>query len=204
VTQATSTTPPAEEGSAAAASGEHLELVTVWYLESRTPADLRPSSRATSGVDFVQALIPQPEFNRFLYAAVGGDWFWRDRLSWDYGRWMQTLMRPGYETWVAYLHGSPAGYFELDPTDDGSVEIAYFGLLGSFIGRGVSGPLLTRAIARAWEKGARRVWVHTCSLDHPAALQNYQARGLRIYQEETILTSLPGAPVGIWPGANRR
>ncbi|MGL4650810.1 MAG: GNAT family N-acetyltransferase [Caldilineaceae bacterium] len=189
-------------------SGERLELVTVWHLEMLSPDDLAPSIRADKsleGLSFVQALIPQPEFNRFLYAAVGGDWYWRDRLSWDYARWVETLMRPGYETWVAYMHGSPAGYFELDPTSDseGSVEIADFGLLHRFIGRGIGGPLLTRAIARGWEKGARRVWVHTCSLDHPAALANYQARGLRVFHEETLLTAQPASPVGLWPGANR-
>lgn len=191
---------------ALAPGGEHLESVTVWYLEMRSPTDLLPSNRQVEGLAFVQAQIPQPEFNRFLYAAVGGDWYWRDRLTWDYARWVQTLMRPGYETWVAYVHGSPAGYFELDPTSDaeGSVEIAYFGLLHAFIGRGIGGPLLTQAIARAWEKGANRVWVHTCSLDHPAALRNYQARGLRVFLEENVLTSLPNQPAGIWPGANRK
>lgn len=185
------------------ANGEHLELVTVWHLEMLTPAALRPSTHSVPGLRFEQALVPQPEFNRFLYAAVGGDWFWRDRLTWDYARWTQTLLRKGYETWVAYVHGSPAGYFELDRNDDGSAEIAYFGLLSAFIGRGIGGPLLTHAIARGFATGAPRVWVHTCSLDHPAALKNYQARGLRIFHEETVLTSLPAAPVGIWPGANR-
>ncbi len=187
-----------------ATNGEHLQLVDVWHLEMLTPDDLRPSTRRPADLQIVQAQIPQPEFNRFLYAAVGGDWFWRDRLTWDHARWVQQLLRPGYETWVAYVHGSPAGYYELDQNDDGSAEIAYFGLLNAFIGRGIGGPLLTHAIARGFATGARRVWVHTCSLDHPAALQNYKARGLRVFLEETVLTSLPATPVGVWPGANRK
>lgn len=181
----------------------HLDLVTVWHLQMLSPDDLVPSTRAPEGLQIVEAKVPQPEFNRFLYSAVGGDWRWSDRLSWDYARWVETLLRPGYETWVAYLHGSPAGYFELDVNDDGAVEIAYFGLLHAFIGRGVGGALLTRAIARAWEKGTHRVWVHTCSLDHPAALRNYQARGLRVFLEESILTTVLNEPTGVWPGANR-
>lgn len=179
------------------------EAVTVWHLEMLDPVQLRPSYSTVSGLEFREARLPVPEFNRFLYTAVGGDWYWRDRLSWEYGRWVQVLTQPGYETWVAWLHGSPAGYFELDHTADKSVEIAYFGLLPHFVGKGIGGALLTRAIERSWEKGAARVWVHTCSLDHPAALANYQARGLRLFKEETVYVLPVGETPGAWPGANR-
>ena len=93
--------------------------------------------------------------------------------------------RPQLATWLAYLHGTPAGYFELETQPDDSVEIAYFGLLPQFIGQGIGGVLLTRAIESAWQMGAERVWVHTCSLDHPQALKNYQARGLQIFKTVT-------------------
>jgi GNAT superfamily N-acetyltransferase len=180
--------------------------VTVYHLEMRDPALLRPSAQTPSGLAIVEAKSPLPEFNRFLYAAVGGDWFWTERLSWDYQRWTQVLTQPGYETWVAYVYGSPAGYFELEVQETGgptSVEIVYFGLLPQFLGRGIGGRLLTRAIERGWEKGAQRVWVHTCTLDHPAALPNYQARGLRIFKEETVYVPGLHEPPGAWPGANR-
>jgi len=177
--------------------------VTVWHLEMLSADDLRPSHRDVPGLEIVQAKLPLPELNRFLYASVGGDWYWRDRLGWDYARWMNVIGKSGYETWVAWLHGTPAGYFELDPTPDGSVEIAYFGLLPEFVGKGIGGVLLTRAIARGWETGARRVWVHTCSLDHPAALKNYQARGLRLFKEENLLVPPLGETPGAWPGAQR-
>jgi GNAT superfamily N-acetyltransferase len=134
---------------------------------------------------------------------VGGDWYWRDRLTWDYARWMSVIGKSGYETWVAYLHGTPAGYFELDPYPDQSVEIAYFGLLPEFVGKGIGGVLLTRTIDRAWKTGAQRVWVHTCSLDHPAALRNYQARGLRLFKEESVMVPALGEAPGAWPGAQR-
>ncbi|MEX1019795.1 MAG: GNAT family N-acetyltransferase [Litorilinea sp.] len=86
--------------------------------------------------------------------------------------------------------------------DDSSVEIAYFGLLPAFVGQGIGGLLLSTAIQRAWAWQAQRVWVHTCTLDHPNALQNYQARGLRIYNQEDVLVNLPDTPPGPWPGAH--
>lgn len=194
---------PGEETNADAPLMEGYTAVTVHHLEMLNAAALRPSLAEPAGLSIMQALIPLPEFNRFLYTAVGGDWHWRERLPWDYARWSQVLNRPGYETWVAYAYGTPAGYFELEAQEGGSIEIAYFGLLPQFFGRGIGGRLLTHAIQRAWEKGARRVWVHTCSLDHPAALANYRARGLAVFKEEIVyvpgLTETPGP----WPGANR-
>lgn len=183
-----------------------LTPVTVFHLEMLDPQELRPTRRvpdAVAGLEIVRAQVPLPEFNRFLYASVGGDWHWRDRMTWDYPRWLGVLGRPGYETWVAYLAGTPAGYYELDAHEDGSVEIAYFGLLPHFIGRGIGGLLLTHAIRRGWEKGARRVWVHTCTLDHPSALHNYEARGLKQFKQETVLVDLPAEPVGPWPKSGR-
>jgi GNAT superfamily N-acetyltransferase len=90
----------------------------------------------------------------------------------------------GLRTFVAYVDGSPAGYFELLPDGEGGIEIVYFGLLPSFVGRGLGGHLLTTALEEAWRMDPTRVWVHTCSLDHPAALKNYQARGMDLYRTE--------------------
>ena len=78
--------------------------------------------------------------------------------------------------------GTPAGYFELN-TQDKDVELAYFGLLPPFVGKGLGGGLLSTAIENAWGTETNRVWVHTSSLDHPNALKNYQARGFQIYRE---------------------
>src|SRR5437588_5428361 len=178
-----------------------LTEVTTWSLEMRDRARLRPAAMPPLELTLVRAELPSPELGRFLYTAVGGDWHWLDRLSWTYAQWLERLSRPGVETWVAYVCGTPAGYFELDLEDDGSVEIAYFGLLPQFIGKGLGGWLLTRAIERAWELGASRVWVHTCSLDGPGALSNYQARGLTLFKTETAAQELAEQPPGPWPGA---
>lgn len=155
------------------------------------PGQLSPVRRDEPALVFRQVEIASPEFSRFLYQTAGGDWHWIDRLPWTREEWLEHLERAGHETWVAYLAGTPAGYFELERQEQGNVEIGYLGLLPSFLGRGLGGRLLTAAIERAWAMGAKRVWVHTCSLDHPAALANYQARGMRVYKDEVGYKDLP-------------
>ncbi|WP_204041319.1 GNAT family N-acetyltransferase [Acrocarpospora phusangensis] len=154
--------------------------VTTWYLEQTGRKDLRRAAPAP--VEIVRAEIPSPEFSRFLYTAVGGGWHWTDRLPWTPEQWSEWLSGD-VETWVAYHRGTPAGYAELHGQAGGNVEVAYFGLLPYAIGKGIGGHLLSEAVSRAWEReGTRRVWVHTCSLDGPAALPNYQARGFRVFR----------------------
>jgi GNAT superfamily N-acetyltransferase len=181
----------------------NVQNVITYHLEITDPSLLRPAQRQIDDLELRQARIPMPELNRFLYLAVGGDWYWRDRLHWSYERWMQYLDRPELETWVAYIEGTPAGYFELEKQPGDSVEIVYFGVMPPFIGRGLGGLMLTRAIERGWQWGARRVWVHTCTLDHPTALQHYQARGMQLFKTEEKWVHLPDTAGDPWPGANR-
>ncbi len=175
--------------------------LTTHYLEMRAPAQLVAARVPQPAPRIERACLPLPELNRFLYTAVGGDWHWRDRLGWTHADWMRWLDRPGVQTWVLYEQGTPAGYIELEKQAGDDVELAYFGLIPRFVGRGLGGHLLTVGIRQAWAMGARRVWVHTCSLDGPTALANYQARGLQVYREETVERPDPGAPDGPWPGA---
>lgn len=177
--------------------------VTVYYLEMTDPRQLRPPERTPPEVAIRHAAVALPEFNRFLYTAVGADWYWLDRLGWRYQDWLDWLGRPGVETWVAYFRDTPAGYYELSPKPAGNIDIAYFGLLPRFIGQGLGGALLAHAVERAWKLGPNRITLNTCSLDHHAALANYQARGFRIYREASEIRSLPDAPTGPWPGAGR-
>ena len=120
----------------------------------------------------------------FVYQEVGAAWQWTDRLPWSENDWQAYAERAGLETWVGYVSGTPAGYFELARRDEGQVEIAMFGVLPSFTGRGVGGAMLTAAMRRAWEEGTQRVWLHTETADHPHALGNYQARGMKIFRTE--------------------
>jgi GNAT superfamily N-acetyltransferase len=173
--------------------------VTTWYVEMTSPADLRPRRSPRADVLTARVGCPMPELNRFLYTAVGGDWYWTDRLPWTYQKWLVYLNRPELETWVLSVAGIPAGYFELEMQPGQNVEVAYFGLLPAFIGQGLGGHLLTVAVERAWEMGAKRVWLHTCSLDHPNALKHYCARGFRIYNTVSATKEEPDVPVGPWP-----
>lgn len=177
--------------------------VTTWYLEMLALDQLRSVEPPEGEVHVERADIPSPELSRFLYTAVGGDWYWLGRLDWDYAQWLAYLDRPAVETLVLYLSGTPAGYIELEVQADDNVEIAYFGLLPAFIGRGLGGYLLSVGTARAWAQGAKRVWVHTCSLDGPTALANYKARGFVVYNERRDEDELPDEPTGPWPGARR-
>jgi GNAT superfamily N-acetyltransferase len=134
----------------------------------------------------VKECVPkQAQYNRFLYQLVGRDWHWTDKNVWTDEEWRKYAENDTLRTWVGYVAGSPAGYFELQSQNRGDVEIVYFGLAKPFIGKGFGGPLLSHAIQSAWAWGAKRVWLHTCTLDHPYAVANYQARGMRIYKTET-------------------
>lgn len=177
------------------------QTVTTWYLEQTDPAQLRHAKQPHPAPQILRAEIASPELNRFLYTAVGGDWHWTDRLAWTRERWLKYLARAEVQTWLMLVQGTPAGYVELELQTDANVEIAYFGLIKPFLGRGLGGPLLGAGLEAAWQMGAQRVWVHTCSLDGAHALANYQARGMHLYKTETLEKDVPPAP-GPWPGAD--
>jgi GNAT superfamily N-acetyltransferase len=178
-------------------------VLTTWSLEMLAGDALRPAAPPDRAVKVLRAEIPSPEFSRFLYTAVGGPWYWTDRLPWSYAQWERQLNRPGVETWVGYVSGTPMGYYELEAQDGGgTIEITQFGLLPAFIGHGLGGHLLTAAVRRAWVIGPRRIWVHTCALDGPHALSNYLARGFTVFDEVTGPAKVPDQPPGPWPGAH--
>lgn len=154
------------------------------YLEMLSPAELRPAPAPREPVTISRQDPPDPEVNRQLYVSVGQDWRWIDRLVWTDDQWTAYVHAPDLETWVMRVNGAPAGYFELEVPRDRNAQIKYFGLVPGFVGRGLGGYLLTMAVRRAWESGAKRVWLHTSSLDHPNALANYLARGFRVYDTE--------------------
>lgn len=175
--------------------------VTIWYLEATDPAALAAAPAPLPGLEIRRSGHPSPELSRMLYAAVGADWWWTDRLGWDWATWHAHLSRDAVETWLAWLDGTPVGWAELE-TRDGATELTYLGLLPEFTGRGIGTRLLDAALRRGFQR-AGRVWVHTCSLDGPAALPTYQGRGLRLYDERVERSELPDEPLEPWPGANR-
>jgi ribosomal protein S18 acetylase RimI-like enzyme len=155
------------------------------YLEMRSPAAVRPSPRHHPDLAVVREDGCPPSLYRALYLGVGRAYHWTDRAAWTDAEIVAHLTQPGVAVWVARVGGAAAGFFELRDWPDGSTEIAYFGLLPGFVGRGLGGALLTEALGRAWERRPTRVWLHTSSLDHPAALANYQARGFEVTRVES-------------------
>jgi len=178
--------------------------MTTWSLEITDPTQLRPAPAPPGPLEFRRAVRPSPELGRFLYTAVGGNWFWTMRLGWTYEQWLERLSHPRVETWILYEDGTPAAYFELDGGREPDVEIAYLGVMPAFIGRRLGAWLLTTAIERGFAMGATRVWVHTCTLDSPNALGNYRARGMRVFKEHSEPIDLPDETPGPWPGAGIR
>ena len=162
-----------------------MSNVTTYYLEMKSPSALN-AKHEPYGLQVVECEIKQFQLNRFLYEHVGEAWAWREKLTWSDEQWMAYAENDNLRTWIGHYLGSPAGYYELQQQAGGDVEIAYFGLAPKFIGKGLGGYLLSQAIQSAWDwEGTKRVWVHTCTLDHPSALKNYQARGLELYRVET-------------------
>ena len=158
------------------------------YLEMKDPGALVSAECPDPRARITRVELGPPSFFRYLYAEVGRNYHWVDRLSWTDDVVETYLADPTVSLFVLTVAGSPAGYFELKRHGDGSTEIAYFGLLPEFIGRGLGKYLLTVAAREAWDSGANRVWLHTCTLDDAAALPNYKARGFRPFKTETYFT----------------
>jgi GNAT superfamily N-acetyltransferase len=164
------------------------------YLELRTPNQLRPSRVDESIARWVRRDHMSVGHYRRLYRAVGDRWHWHDRNAWPDEKLAAYLARSTVSVWECLVaSGESAGYFELERHDDGSVEIAYFGLAEAFMGRGLGKAMLTRAAEEAWALGASRVWLHTCTLDSPRALPNYKARGFEEFLTETFVVQLAEA-----------
>jgi GNAT superfamily N-acetyltransferase len=160
--------------------------VTRTYLEMTSPDQLEAASVPEPAPQIARVNDCSVPFFRYLYQEVGKAYRWTDRLGWSDQQVRDYLAMPGVSIWLISAEQEPAGYFELRQHDDGSVEIAYFGLLPKFIGRGWGKYLLSRAVHSAWATGSKRVWLHTCTLDHPAALPNYIKRGFRPFRKEVF------------------
>jgi GNAT superfamily N-acetyltransferase len=161
------------------------------YLEMRSPGQLKRAAEPAEPPRVERLEECPPSFFRYLYTEVGRAYHWTDRLRWSDAKVREHLADPGVSLWLLTSPAAPAGYFELRAHPDRSVEIAYFGLLPEFVGRGWGGYLLTRAVQAAWDLRPDRVWLHTCTLDHPAALPNYLRRGFLPVREEVYVTELP-------------
>ena len=155
------------------------------YLEMRVAPAMTPPA-APEGAHVERLEHCPPELYRQLYAEVGRQWSWFDRLWWSEAELAAHLDQPAVLIRVLHLNGAPAGYYELVSHGDRSVEIGYFGLMSHAIGKGLGRWLLGQAVTEAWSLGPDRVWLHTCTLDHPAALPNYLKAGFSITKTEQV------------------
>ncbi len=162
-----------------------MSEVIITYLEMREASELRPKSCDDPKFEIRECIPSQWQINRELYFKVGEPWSWTDKRGWSDEQWREYVEIELLRTFVAYYDRCVAGYFELHGQTNSDIEITYFGLLPLYLGRGFGGALLTRAIEEAWRMKPSRVWVHTCSLDHPASLRNYEARGMKTWKIET-------------------
>ena len=159
--------------------------VKVFYLEMVAHCQ-RTLTPPREGLTVVEAKSPSVAFYRFLNKTVGKEYHWtsRDQLAdADLAAIITHLL---HEIHVLYVDGSPAGFAELDRRSEGEIELVSFGLMPEFIGLGLGKWFLQWTIEKAWIRKPQRFWLHTCSLDHPAALPNYLKAGFPIYKEETI------------------
>lgn len=167
--------------------------ITITYLEMRRPPAGRPS-QAPSGMvpDLVPMVEPSVEDYRRLYETVGEKWFWWERRVLSDADLERILREPHREVLLLTEGGQEAGFAELESQEGGrAVQVIYFGLVPAFIGRRLGGWFLRRVIDRAWSQGAERVWLHTCTQDHPSALPVYLRAGFVPFRTETRTISDP-------------
>jgi GNAT superfamily N-acetyltransferase len=161
----------------------HILEVAVTYLEMfQRPALSAPP---TPTVDYRIERVQHPSiaFYRYLYNVVGEPWLWHERRKMSDAALAAILADPNVWLLVAYAGGEPAGYAELNDRQSWEIELAYFGIVPKFIGCKLGPTLLRAAIESAWDRKPKRLWVHTCSLDHPKALPCYQQAGFVPYDK---------------------
>ena len=152
--------------------------VTRTFVEMRDPGQLkRKELPKGSDARFIRCRPCSVAQYRELYKRVGEQWHWKDRNALSDEKLAEILSNPEVHVWELRVGQELAGYFELEKQPGPVVEIVYFGLTPEFIGKGYGGAMLTRAVDEAWALGADVVWLHTCTLDSPRALPNYEARG---------------------------
>ena len=160
----------------------------VTYLEMTSPPRRLPPQPVGPRLALMRAEEIPLHFYRYLYSTVGRDWLWIERLGMSEDRLGEQVHRRGVEVWVLYGNGVPAGFFELDFSGGPDVNLVYFGLIPEWTGRRIGPWLLGEAVTEAFTRGAEKLSVNTCTLDHPRALQIYQRVGFGpVAQQERTL-----------------
>ena len=164
-----------------------MEVIVRNYLEIKSLNQLSEIKKPGDNYSLNQVLSNDFQLNKFFYKQIGKNYQWVDRLIWTDKNWIEYVSSPNLFTFVLKNNDDIAGFFELMYHKDKlETEIAYFGLLKEYIGKKLGGYMLSEAIKKSFSYNVKRVWAHTCSLDHKNALKNYLSRGMKIYNTETI------------------
>ena len=162
-------------------------LVQRNYLEIKSLENLLEVRKPNTYLKIILVDKPDYQLNKFFYKEIGKKHNWIDRLSWSEKQWIEYLNDQHVKTYILKENDNLVGFFEqIFYQSEKDCEIAYFGVLEEYIGQRYGGYLLSEAIKMSFKKGSKRVWVHTCSLDHKHALKNYQARGMKVFKSENF------------------
>ena len=157
------------------------------YLEIKSLQDLKEGNKP---LDDFKLILSDPinfQLNKFFYKSIGKKHKWVDRLIWNEQQWIDYVSSEKVKTYVLKNRDDLVGFFELIfHFEKKEVEIAYFGVLEEYQNKKLGSFLLSEAIKKSFDQKVNRVWLHTCSLDHKNALNNYIARGMRIFKSEII------------------
>tara|TARA_Y100001970_G_C14116139_1_gene793675 strand:+ start:338 stop:847 length:510 start_codon:yes stop_codon:yes gene_type:complete len=164
-----------------------MEDVQRNYLEIKSLNELIYKKKPNDNFSVEKVSKNDFQLNKFFYRQIGANHEWNDRLIWEDKKWIEYVSNPNVSTYILKNVNDICGFFELNYHKDKlEIEIAYLGLLKEYLGKKLGGYLLAEAIKIAFSYKVKRVWVHTCSLDHKNALNNYLNRGMKIYNTETI------------------
>ena len=157
------------------------------YLEISSINELLVKNKPFSDLYLEKVNPPDFQLNKFFYKEIGKKHSWTDRLVWNDKKWIDYLENSSVNTYILKRNNELIGFFEqIFDKDKLDCEIAYFGILEEYIGKKLGGYLLSEAIKISFNIGSKRIWVHTCSLDHKNALQNYLSRGMKIFKSEIL------------------
>ena len=157
------------------------------YLEINSLQDLKEGNKPSGNYSLSLNDPINFQLNKFFYKNIGKNHKWVDRLTWSEEKWINYVSSKNIQTYVFKFKDDLVGFFELIfHLEKKETEIAYFGILEEYQNKKLGSYLLSEAIKKSFKNNVKRVWVHTCSLDHKNALNNYISRGMQIFKTETL------------------
>ena len=160
------------------------QTIDRYFLDISSINNLNFKSKPSDEYSLYKESKNRVDLNKFFYKQIGKKHQWTDRLIWQDKNWIDYVSNEKVETYILRTEDDLIGYFELI-FEVNNCELAYLGILEEYIGKGLGGFLLSEALKVVLKK-IKRDWVHTCSLDHPNAIENYKLRGMKIFKTETL------------------